>query len=179
VPVAEPSGEYKVKFSVDLSPFYGLIKETRRLTITQPPADILEQRLDELKSSDASKRRAAAVDLAHFQDHADRVFLALIAAYNNDKQIGVRSAVVQSMGSFAAQIKKRPGVLISALCDKKMDQNLRVFAAFRLGHSGLLNDEVEKALQDAIGALEEDGSNELIRYALDEFNGRRQKEAKN
>ena len=83
MPVAEPSGEYEVDLSVDLSAVYSNLTDRQTLTITQPPADILDRRLAEVKSEDVNTRRAAVSDLAFFAKDGDRVFPALVACGAN------------------------------------------------------------------------------------------------
>ena len=172
MPVAEPSGEHSVKIFLDLSPFYGKIEDERTVKIIRPPADILEQRLAELKSEDPQVRRTAALDLAYFQDAGDRVFPALTACLQ-DPEEQVRTYAVYSMGRYPKQVEKKADVFLEILRDESFSKNLKARCALLLGRYGPLTGEVEKALEKAGEAFRGDRSALTVEYALKRFEARK------
>ena len=104
MPVAEPSGEYLVHCTLDLSPHFGKLETKNTITLTRPPKNILDLRLAELKSGDKEVRLSAATDLYYFTDHGDRVFPALISLLE-DPDEDLRQEALYAMGGFPDQIR--------------------------------------------------------------------------
>ncbi len=174
MPVAEPSGEYQLDLSLDLSPIYGTIEDRQTVTVSQPPADILDRRLAECASDDAATRMFAVRDLAYFRENGDRVFPAL-ARCLDDADGSVREAVVYSMGRFPEQIAQHSEAVMRALGDASMDASRRGYAAYLLSEHGPLTEQVSEALTAAAEAV---GADEHDRFAdaLARFNARREAE---
>ena len=78
--MAVPSGKYEVVASVDQAPLFGEIRGKARVGVTVPGEEILEQRLEELKSEDAGVRRTALIDLRYFAYYGILVALFLFGA---------------------------------------------------------------------------------------------------
>ncbi|MBI4879629.1 MAG: HEAT repeat domain-containing protein [Planctomycetes bacterium] len=168
--MAEPSGEYQVDLSVDLSPIYGKIEDRQTIAISRPPADILERRLAECASDDAAARRRAAQDLAYFKDDGERVFPALIRCLD-DADEGVRSAAVYSMGRYPEQIAEHPEAMIRVLGDERLDASRRGYAAYLLSEHGPLTEPARAALSAAKERASDDDRSRFA-SALERFEER-------
>jgi len=171
VPVAEPSGEYTVTCSVDLSPLFGKIVSEKEITITRPPADILEQRLGELRSDDYQIRLAAAYDLAHFDDEGERVLPALLSCFGSAEG-SLRSAAFNSMGSYPEQIAAHFEFFLKIVRSKKEVDRLRSRAASYLAWHAPIDERVQKALEAANEALKESRYGQSIIHYLNYYRSR-------
>jgi HEAT repeat protein len=181
VPVAEPSGEFETKCSIDLSPVYGTIEETKTVTITQPPADILDKRLAELESEDAGVRSMAASDLAFFEGEGERVFPALVTCLGDGSE-GVRTSALYSLYSYPEQIAANHGVFLKMVRDTELEGRFRERAAFYLGRFGPAGDrEILKVLEEALKSQKEnpEGQFSMYAYAIQEYKRRMKTEAEN
>jgi HEAT repeat protein len=176
VPVAEPSGEYQVRCSVDLSPAYGKIEGKKTVTITRPPEDILERRLEELASEDASVRRIAAMDLSFFPKNGKRVFPALLACLDEADE-SVRMNAIIAMNSFGDQIKRHSAILIKMLRNEKEQVYCRSRIAYYLGRHAPVSEEVEQALKAAAASVKGSNYEQSFTYALERYKHRVQEEA--
>jgi HEAT repeat protein len=165
VPVAEPSGEYDLLCSVDLSPLYGKIEEKKSVAITQPPADILDRRLAELESEDVGVRSTAASDLAYFEGEGERVFPALLTCLD-DPEEDVAQSALYSLYYYPVQIKAHTEYFLKLLCDMEKPQRFQERAAYYLGRYGDASAKVEKALEEAVKANENPSSSRRLEYAL-------------
>jgi len=154
VPVAEPSGEYTATCSVDLSPAFGTIVSERKITITRPPADILDRRLEELRSEDENTRRAAAIDLSYFENDGERVFPALLECFKSAKG-PLRSTALLSMGSYPEQIAAQSALFVKLLLDEKESESIHRSAAYYLAQYAPIDGNVQKALDKTKEAYKE------------------------
>jgi hypothetical protein len=175
VPVAEPSGEYQVLCTLDLSPLCGKLETINEVTIIQPPADILDRRLAELNSEDENVRLQAVRDLYFFEDHGDRVFPALLTRYVDSGE-AQRIEILSSMGSFPDHIKDHIDLFIEIVNNRDESGDVVDFAAYYLGQYGPRDDRVEKALEDAAAAHSESDFSESMKYALERYRKRVKRE---
>jgi len=172
VPVAEPSGEYSVNCSIDLSPLYGKIEERKSVAITQPPADILERRLAELDSKEANERIAAARDLAYFEGQGERAFPALLTCLEDPVE-SVATSALYSMNSYSDQIAKHHDVFLQMLRNQKTLPRFRDRAAYYLGRFAPADSaEVLEALEEAKKLLDDLTKGRMIEYGLTQFRKR-------
>jgi hypothetical protein len=165
-----------VTCTLDLSPAYGKIEEKKTVSITRPSPDILDRRLEELKSKNAGTRRTAAMDLSYFPEEEKRVFPALVACLD-DADEGVRMNVLNSMGSYGNQIKQHASVLIELLENGKELEYCRGRAAYLLGMHAPVSEEVEKALTSAAEAMKGGTYEQYVMNALDRYRRRAQEDA--
>lgn len=168
MPAAEPSGEYEVDISLDLSAVYGKITDRRTITIEQPPDDILERRLAELKSKEADTRRTAVADLAFFGEDGDRVFPALVACLEDGDE-EVRKGAVYSMSGYREQIDEQPDVIIGILKNKKFDGNIRAYATYLLSRVK----DGDRVFPNLLACLEDSDENVRTRaaYSMLQYSG--------
>jgi len=171
VPVAEPSGEYTVTCSVDLSPLFGKIVSEKKITITQPPADILEKRLAELRSDNEQTRISAAHDLAHFQKDAERVFPALQTCFGSADD-PLKNAAFNSMGSYADQIAVHFEFFIKILGDSKHHDSIRARTVMYLSGYGPIDPRIQTALDEAKEALKASDLGPSLKYYIDHYASR-------
>ena len=169
MPVAEPSGEYLVKCSVDLSPLFGKIEETKTIVLSRPPPGILDQRLAELRSDDINVKSLAASELGYFHKDGERVFTALAACFRSAPE-SLRNTIVYSMENYPEQIALRSTFFLEILGNNKYSDNLRKSAARCLSDSGPIDDAVEKALRAAAKA---DRKDRILAYFLAQYRNRK------
>jgi HEAT repeat protein len=152
VPTAEPSGEYTILSFVDLSPAFGMVEDRTHVMIRQPPPDILDRRLEELKSEDREVRNIAVMDLAHFSREGDRVFPALLSCLH-DSCDRVRHNALSGLSTFPDRIGKESPLLLKIVKNRDEADYLRYLAAYYLGGYAPKDSEVEKALREAARSI--------------------------
>lgn len=172
MPVAEPSGEYTVTCSVDLSPLFGKIVSEQTITITRPPNNILDQRLAELRSDDEQTSRTAAYDLAYFEDDGERVFPALRACFGKAEG-SVKSAALSSMRTYTEQIAKHPDFFLEIVGNGKLSESDRSSAARYLAWHAPIDARIQKTLEETAEALKDTRYGQSITYYLEYYERRK------
>jgi len=175
VPVAEPSGEYEIACSVDLSPVFGKIENKTTVTITQPPADILDRRLKELESDDVDTGVKAARDLSYFEKDGARVFPALLA-HLDDPDESIRMSVFSAMTRYTDQIKDHVDIFLEILGNKEESDYFRQMSASCVSYYAALSADVEEALKQALESYKGHDYESAFKYYLERYQERMKKE---
>lgn len=151
--MAVPTGDYELTATVDLSPYFGLVTHSGEIHIDLPPADLLEQRLQELDSESEETRRLALLELRHFKHAAERVLPAVLDRLE-DGSPAVRSTALSVLAYYRVQAIEHVEVFLRFLEEGETDPE-RVNAAYALASLAPVSPEIEKVLVDAFeGAAE-------------------------
>ena len=146
MPVAVPTGEYTLLYSLDLSPVFGVLEYEETVEIAQPPADILEKRLEQISSEDATARRAAIADLRYFPDEGERIVPALVAALKKADD-SARPLILSVLSAFPAQAAEYLDTFLGILETGKGYEP--VYAAQLLARMAPADEMIRKAMEKA------------------------------
>jgi HEAT repeat protein len=171
-----PSGPYDAFAKIDL-PGFGRIRGIARLEIRQPPDNVLEVRLRELRGDDVAKRRHAAEDLRHFWQDGKTVAPALLEAVSDEDET-VRLNAITSLQWHTVHLGE-DGVerMLKIAADTEEEIWPRTIAAWVYARSAPTDAASEAALKRAIESAE-GPLREHLEQALDQLRQRRKWEAR-
>ena len=150
--MAVPTGEYEMTASVDLTPLFGVIEHKTTVTITRPPENALDVRLEQLNSEDANVRQRALYDLRYFPKEGNRIVPRLVEILESD-DANLRSAAISVFNAFLKEAAAHLDLLVG-IATGEGSVNERGGAAYLVARVAPKDEKYEKVLTDGVESSE-------------------------